>query len=128
LYCQVNYQYLPYRLKDTLVWVKDGNDGKLRSNPGHHLRHAKEICLVCLKGNSPQGANFCTFLDVIRSKPRQNSRKPDEVYEIIEGLCPGGPYLELFGRRHNMRPGWVTVGNQIEEVEYLKGLDGNKQK
>ena len=53
---------------------------------------------------------------------RIHSQKPDKVYEIVEGLCPNGPYLELFGRRHNMRPGWVTVGNQISEEEYTKGV------
>jgi N6-adenosine-specific RNA methylase IME4 len=40
------------------------------------------------------------------------------MYEKIEALVPAGPYLELFGRVHNRREGWVTAGN--EAIEYLK--------
>jgi mRNA m6A methyltransferase catalytic subunit len=28
-------------------------------------------------------------------------------------LVPNGYYLEIFGRRNNIRPRWVTVGNEI---------------
>lgn len=27
-------------------------------------------------------------------------------------LAPHGRKLELFGRKHNTRPGWLTLGNQ----------------
>ncbi len=27
-------------------------------------------------------------------------------------MIPDGPYLELFGRVHNQRNNWVTVGNE----------------
>jgi hypothetical protein len=43
----------------------------------------------------------------------ETSRKPDEVYAIIERLAPHGRKLELFGRKHNTRPGWLTLGNQL---------------
>jgi N6-adenosine-specific RNA methylase IME4 len=114
--------YVFLRIKDTLVWVKKGNEGKLRSNTGLYIRHAKEICILALKGNLPEDALLRTFKDVLISKPRENSRKPEKLYKIAEGLCPKGLYLELFGRRHNMRKGWVTVGNQIDEEEYEKGM------
>ena len=109
-------------LKDTIAWVKRGPKGKLRSNIGYHLRHAKELCLVALKGEQPVDAKLRTFVDVVVDEIRLHSQKPPKLYEIAEGLCPNGPYLELFGRRHNMRPGWVTVGNQISEEEYAKGV------
>ena len=51
--------------------------------------------------------------DVIVSEVRETSRKPDELYGIIERCCPGGRKVELFGRRHNGRHGWLTLGNQI---------------
>ncbi|KAE8215058.1 hypothetical protein CF327_g1591 [Tilletia walkeri] len=52
--------------------------------------------------------------DVIVSEVRDTSRKPDELYGMIERLCPGGRKVELFGRRHNMRRGWLTLGNQLK--------------
>ena len=32
---------------------------------------------------------------------------------MIERLVPGGSYLEIFGRRNNLRDYWVTVGNEL---------------
>ncbi|CAD6884272.1 unnamed protein product [Tilletia controversa] len=52
--------------------------------------------------------------DVIVSEVRDTSRKPDELYGMIERLCPGGRKVELFGRRHNTRRGWLTLGNQLK--------------
>jgi mRNA (2'-O-methyladenosine-N6-)-methyltransferase len=61
----------------------------------------------------PSWANRGVNTDVIVSEVRETSRKPDEVYGIIERLCPGGRKVEIFGRKHNVRPGWLTLGNQL---------------
>jgi mRNA (2'-O-methyladenosine-N6-)-methyltransferase len=53
------------------------------------------------------------MIDVIFSKRRGQSQKPEEMYDIIEGLVPNGYYLEIFGRRNNLRNYWVTIGNEI---------------
>lgn len=58
-------------------------------------------------------------------KVRETSRKPDEIYTLIERMSPGGKKLELFGRPHNCREGWLTLGNQlpgnyIKDPEILK--------
>lgn len=42
----------------------------------------------------------------------EHSRKPDELYEIIE-KCSPGPFLELFAR--GARKGWNVFGNQATE-------------
>ncbi|TKY85480.1 hypothetical protein EX895_005642 [Sporisorium graminicola] len=57
--------------------------------------------------------------DVIVSEVRDTSRKPDELYSIIERLCPGGRKVELFGRKHNIRRGWLTLGNQLKSDHVL---------
>lgn len=57
--------------------------------------------------------------DVIVSEVRDTSRKPDEIYSIIERLCPGGRKVELFGRKHNTRRGWLTLGNQLKSDHVL---------
>jgi mRNA (2'-O-methyladenosine-N6-)-methyltransferase len=51
--------------------------------------------------------------DVIFTPRRGQSQKPTELYELIEALVPGGSYLEIFGRRNNLRDGWVTIGNEL---------------
>lgn len=62
-----------------------------------------------------QWANRGVDTDVIVSEVRETSRKPDEIYSIIERIAPGPGRrrLELFGRKHNARSGWLTVGNQL---------------
>lgn len=62
----------------------------------------------------PSWANAGLDTDVIVAEVRDTSRKPDELYSMIERLCPHGRKVELFGRRHNARPGWLTVGNQLK--------------
>ena len=47
--------------------------------------------------------------DLVVSKRREHSRKPDEIYDYIEKLC-NGPYLELFARK--AKKGWDTWGNE----------------
>lgn len=56
------------------------------------------------------------------SKVRETSRKPDEIYGLIERLNPGGKKIELFGRPHNCQPGWITLGNQLPGL-YIKDQD-----
>lgn len=57
----------------------------------------------------PSWANRGLDTDVIVSEVRETSRKPDEVYGLIERMCPGGRKIEIFGRKHNTRPGLVAI-------------------
>ena len=68
--------------------------------------------LILHKGNL--SVNRYIDCDVIVSEVRETSRKPDEIYDIIERMTPGTRKLELFGRKHNCKPGWLTLGNQLE--------------
>ncbi|PVU96369.1 hypothetical protein BB560_005813, partial [Smittium megazygosporum] len=61
----------------------------------------------------PENINYSIGSDVIFSERRGQSQKPEELYEMIEQLIPGGRYLEIFGRRNNLRDYWVTVGNEL---------------
>lgn len=47
---------------------------------------------------------------------RETSRKPDEMYGLLERLSPGTRKLEIFARQHNVRPGWVCLGNQLNGI------------
>jgi mRNA m6A methyltransferase non-catalytic subunit len=48
------------------------------------------------------------------------TRKPPEMYTLIENFCLGTRRLELFGRPHCLRRGWVTVGNFDPSEEFLR--------
>jgi N6-adenosine-specific RNA methylase IME4 len=53
-------------------------------------------------------------VNIIRTQKREHSRKPDELYNIIEECSPG-PFLELFAR--GTRPDWHQWGNQVEDYD-----------
>ena len=75
--------------------------------------HTKEHMLVGVKTVTdenghlkfPSWVNRGLDTDVIVSEVRETSSKPDEVYGLIERMCPGGRKIEIFGRKHNTRPG-----------------------
>lgn len=58
---------------------------------------------------------------MIVSEVRETSRKPDEIYRIIERMKPGGVKVELFARPHNRMPGWISVGNQLPGTFLIEG-------
>lgn len=84
-------------------------------NPHSLNSHTKEHMLVGIKTvhdengvlKWPKWLNRGLDTDVIVSEVRETSRKPDEVYGMIERMCPGGRKVEIFGRKHNTRPGSV---------------------
>lgn len=123
-----------YTRAEELIWVKTNQMERLvrTGRTGHWLNHSKEHCLVGMKwakrrgqpdawppGHSrqmPPWLHEGLGTDVIVSQVRDTSRKPDELYAMIEKMCPGGRKIELFGRRHNVRPGWLTLGNQLKST------------
>ncbi|CAL9733548.1 N6-adenosine-methyltransferase Ime4p [Monosporozyma servazzii] len=104
-----------YEVINEVSWIKTNQLGRtiVTGRTGHWLNHSKEHLLVGIKGH-PTWLNKHIDLDLIVSTTRETSRKPDELYGIIERLVgPHARKLEIFGRDHNIRPGWVTVGNQL---------------
>ncbi len=51
---------------------------------------------------------------------RETSRKPDEMYSLLERLSPGTRKLEIFARAHNLQPGWVGLGNQLNGTKIME--------
>ncbi|KAI0751425.1 MT-A70-domain-containing protein [Daedaleopsis nitida] len=112
-----------YTRVDEVVWVKTNQLQRVirTGRTGHWLNHTKEHMLVGVKTVTdengqlkfPSWVNRGLDTDVIVSEVRETSRKPDEAYGLIERMCPGGRKIEIFGRKHNTRPGWLTLGNQL---------------
>eukprot|EP00828_Plagiopyla_frontata_P028194 TRINITY_DN3651_c0_g1_i1.p1 TRINITY_DN3651_c0_g1~~TRINITY_DN3651_c0_g1_i1.p1 ORF type:complete len:354 (-),score=51.42 TRINITY_DN3651_c0_g1_i1:142-1203(-) len=111
-----------YKRVEELIWVKTNQLQRIirTGRTGHWINHTKEHCLIGIKGNPTINRNI--DCDVIVSEVRETSRKPDEIYTLIERMHPGGKKIELFGRPHNSRPGWLTLGNQLPGI-YLTDKD-----
>ena len=54
-------------------------------------------------------------MNILKTRKREHSRKPDEMYDLIQACSPG-PFLELFARgRHSEQ--WHVWGDQSETYE-----------
>lgn len=107
-----------YRMANEMIWIKLNQLKRtiVTGRTGHWLNHSKEHLLVGIKGN-PQWLNRLVDVDTIVSGTRETLRKPDEVYDMVERLVgKHSRKLEIFGRDHNVRPGWLTIGNQLSGV------------
>ena len=72
-----------------------------------------EVLLFGTRGRLRTLAPGRRQVNVTRTQKREHSRKPDEIYDIIE-QCSPGPHLELFARHHH--PGWIQWGDQLDSV------------
>jgi len=100
-----------FAYKTHLVWCKTRKDGGVDgSGVGNYFRHASELVLFGVRGSLPTRAPARRQVNVIKAHRREHSRKPDDLYAIIEGCSPP-PRLELFARYP--RAGWHQWGNQL---------------
>ena len=87
-----------------------GSDGR---GVGFYFRNVTELVLFGVRGkNARTEAPGRRQVNLLATQKREHSRKPDELYDIIEACSPG-PYLELFAR--GARPNWTVWGNQASD-------------
>lgn len=77
---------------------------------GYYTRANNEICLLATKGK-PLPRYSKAVKQVVLSKIREHSRKPDEVRDRIVELFGDIPRIELFARQHT--DGWDCWGNEV---------------
>jgi N6-adenosine-specific RNA methylase IME4 len=87
-----------------ITWTKD------KFGKGQRLRCATEHCIIAIKGKPIWNlTNQTTRLD---GPVREDSRKPDEFYALIDAITPAERSLEMFARRE-LPEGWVGFGDQV---------------
>jgi N6-adenosine-specific RNA methylase IME4 len=105
-----------FEYKSNIVWHKirkdGGSDGR---GVGFYFRNVTELVRFVVRGkNARTLAPGRRQVNLLATQKREHSRKPDELYQIIEACSPG-PYLELFAR--GTRPMWTAWGSQSDEYE-----------
>lgn len=97
---------LGFRYVTNIAWVKHGKFGM-----GQYFRGQHELCLFGVRGRGMAVRTERMDLPSVIHAPRtKHSRKPSEIYELIEKRSRG-PYLELFARQP--RAGWTSWGNEL---------------
>lgn len=101
-----------FKYSTNLVWTKD------KLGTGYWCRSQHEHLLIGRRGNfrAPKPADRPS--SVIQAPRREHSRKPDEVYSIIEQAYPELAKIELFAR--HARPGWTAWGDEAPSTTQNK--------
>lgn len=116
----------PFRyITKSFCWVKTTKGGAIFFGIGSYTASNTED--VWLISNGIPRRNVKDVSQVIPTAETEaiiatmgrHSVKPEEFYRRIERLHDG-PYLEIFSRRQ--RPGWTTIGNEIDGVDIRDSL------
>lgn len=108
-----------FTYKANLVWHKvrkdGGSDGR---GVGFYFRNVTELVLFGVRGNLRTLAPGRRQVNLFSTRKREHSRKPDELYDVIEACSPG-PYVELFARYE--RHGWAQWGAEADPAVTPRG-------
>jgi len=102
-----------FQYKSNLIWHKirkdGGSDGR---GVGFYFRNVTEVLLFGVRGKNARTLQpGRSQVNMLQTRKREHSRKPDEQYDLIEACSPG-PYLEMFARGERKK--WTVWGNQAD--------------
>lgn len=102
-----------FTYKSNIVWHKvrkdGGSDGR---GVGFYFRNVTELVLFGVRGSMRTLPPGRRQTNLISTRKREHSRKPDELYDVVESCSPG-PRLELFARYP--REGWTSWGTEAAD-------------
>lgn len=109
-----------FTYKTNIVWYKIRKDGGPDGRGvGFYFRNVTELILFGVRSSMRTLQPGRTKVNLFSTRKREHSRKPDEIFDIIEDCSPG-PYLELFARFS--RIGWDQWGNENVEENSFRGV------
>jgi N6-adenosine-specific RNA methylase IME4 len=101
-----------FTYKTNIVWHKIRKDGGPDGRGvGFYFRNVTELVLFGTRGSLRTAAPGRRQVNFLATRKREHSRKPDEIYPLIEA-CSYGPFLEMFAR--HSRPRWASWGNEVD--------------
>ena len=108
-----------FTYKSMLVWHKvrkdGGSDGR---GVGFYFHNVTEPVLFGVRGSLRTLDPGRRQVNLFATRKREHSRKPDELYDIVEACSPG-PDLELFARYP--RAGWSQWGAEADAGTLPRG-------
>jgi N6-adenosine-specific RNA methylase IME4 len=102
-----------FRYVSNVIWAKRRKDGGPDGRGvGFYFRNVTEPILFGVRGSMRTLPPARSQVNMIETRKREHSRKPDEQYDLIE-MCSPGPYLEMFARYP--RDGWTAWGDEASD-------------
>ncbi|KEJ82643.1 MT-A70 family protein [Oxytricha trifallax] len=117
--CETYLVGLGYKIVTYVEWFKSDDGKSLIHGLGRYFQHCVEECVVGVKGDMEyleQRFNLQKVQNGFIELRRTASQKPKQIYEMIEQLCPGGAFIDVYGRWLNRRPGWVLFGWEAKRM------------
>lgn len=109
-----------YRYVSNIIWAKRRKDGGPDGRGvGFYFRNVTEILLFGVRGSMRTLPPGRSQVNMLETRKREHSRKPDEMYDLVEACSPG-PRLEMFAR--HARPGWSLFGDESDEDIEPRGV------
>ncbi|MGI8914087.1 MAG: MT-A70 family methyltransferase [Chloroflexota bacterium] len=114
-----------FTYKTNLVWYKVREDGGPDGRGvGFYFRNVTELVLFGVRGSIRTLDPGRRQVNLFQSRKRGHSRKPDQLYDLVE-RCSPGPRLELFARY--ARQGWSQWGDEAPDLLPQSSLNGPTQ-
>ncbi|MDJ0338242.1 MT-A70 family methyltransferase [Cryobacterium sp. PH31-O1] len=108
-----------FRYVSNVVWAKRRKDGGPDGRGvGFYFRNVTEILLFGVRGSMRTLPPARSQVNMLETRKREHSRKPDEQYPLIEACSPG-PHLEMFAR--HAQPGWTAWGDESDDAVQPRG-------
>jgi len=108
-----------FRYVSNIIWAKRRKDGGPDGRGvGFYFRNVTEMLLFGVRGSMRTLQPARRQVNMIETRKREHSRKPDEQYPLIESCSPG-PYLEMFAR--HPEPGWTVWGDESDDAVVPRG-------
>ncbi len=102
-----------FRYVSNIVWAKRRKDGGPDGRGvGFYFRNVTELLLFGVRGSMRTLPPARSQVNMIETRKREHSRKPDEQYDLIEACSPG-PFLEMFARYP--QDGWTAWGDEATD-------------
>ena len=106
----------------TLYWVKSTSPDNLPKTRGHYLQHCKEALLIARRRNirpeeTSYGPRDTLSPDFIQERQVLAGAKPQSVLFLLESWFDKSTVkVKWFARHNNLRPGWISLGNELSET------------
>ncbi|WAQ96095.1 MET14-like protein [Mya arenaria] len=99
----------------SFIWIWCGNAEGLE-------RGRKDICWIKTNIQRP-GDNKSLEPGAVHQRTKEepeygSKEKPVEIFHMIEHFCLGRRRLHLFGRDSTIRPGWLSLGDELTSSNY----------
>lgn len=98
-----------FTFKTSAVWDKNV------PGQGAYFRQAHEVLMIAIKGSVPEVPYSARPSSVLKYPRLGHSRKPAELYQLIDEMYPELNKIELFCRGEPHGVGWTGWGNECTQ-------------